>query len=97
MASLQALLAQHSRDAQKKGDEFEALVKWFLENEPGYKALLKKVYRWNSSPHRWGRDTGIDLTAEGHDGRLWGNPGEGIRFRLLRLEARRGQVPQRGR
>ncbi len=71
MSSLRALLAQLSPDPHKKGAEFELLVKWFLENEPEYKALIKKVYRWNSSPHRWGRDTGIDLTAEGHDGTLW--------------------------
>lgn len=71
MASLSALLAQLSPDNKTKGDQFEKLVKWFLENDPEYKALLKKVYRWDSSPHRWGKDTGIDLTAEGHDGKLW--------------------------
>lgn len=42
-----------------------------MQNEPEYKALLKTVYHWSSSPHRWGKDTGIDLTAEAHDGTLW--------------------------
>jgi predicted helicase len=71
MSSLQALLAQLPQDADAKGRAFERLVKWFLENAPEYKALLKKVHHWGSSPHRWGRDTGIDLTAEAYDGTLW--------------------------
>ena len=71
MSPLQALLLQLSPDAHKKGNQFEQLVKWFLENAPEYKALIKTVHHWKSSPHRWGKDTGIDLTAEGHDGKLW--------------------------
>ena len=71
MPSLHALLAQLPQEAASKGRAFERLVKWFLENAPEYRALLKKVYHWSNSPHRWGKDTGIDLTAEAHDGTLW--------------------------
>lgn len=70
-SSLSTLLAQLPADAAKKGREFERLVKWFLENEPTYKAQLRRVHHWSTSPHRWGRDAGIDLTAEDREGRLW--------------------------
>lgn len=71
MTSLRSLLAQLPPQAAAKGRAFERLVKWYLENEPEYKALLRRVHYWSTSPHRWGRDTGIDLTAEAFDGTLW--------------------------
>ena len=32
--------------AKEKGDRFEELSKWFLENDPVYKHLFTAVYKW---------------------------------------------------
>ncbi|MBU3751939.1 MAG: DEAD/DEAH box helicase, partial [Mycobacterium sp.] len=50
---------------------FEAVCKWFLENDPTYQPLLKRVWLWDDWPGRKGIDAGIDLVAEDHDGKLW--------------------------
>ena len=50
------------------GHDFEWLCKWYLENAPIYRGQFHKVWRWNEWPGRWGRDCGIDLVAETHDG-----------------------------
>jgi superfamily II DNA or RNA helicase len=52
-------------------DQFEPLVKWWLENDPEYRTLLKRVWRWHDWPGRDGPDIGIDLVAEAHDGGVW--------------------------
>lgn len=54
----------------KKGLVFEHYCKWFLENS-AYKPLIKKVWLWNDWPEKWGRDKGIDLIAETHQGEIW--------------------------
>ena len=46
------------------GIPFESICKWYLENDPKYSSLLKKVWLWNDWPGNWGRDRGIDLIAE---------------------------------
>lgn len=64
---LDALLESLGRD----GKDFELLCKWYLENEPLWKSNFKKVWLWDEWPDRWGRDRGIDLIAETHDGRVF--------------------------
>ena len=56
---------------KRKGDQFELVCKWFLENDPTYQSLLRRVWMWDDWPGRQGIDAGIDLVAEDHDGRLW--------------------------
>ena len=53
------------------GHDFEWLCKWYLENAPIYRGQFRKVWRWNEWPGRWGRDCGIDLVAETHDGETY--------------------------
>jgi superfamily II DNA or RNA helicase len=52
------------------GGDFERLCKWLLENAPEYRPKLRRVWRWDEWPGRWGADAGIDLVAEAEDG-LW--------------------------
>ncbi|CKI51574.1 Helicase associated domain protein [Mycolicibacterium smegmatis] len=57
---------------KRKGDQFEIVCKWFLENDTGqYKQLLRRVWLWKDWPGNWGIDAGIDLVAEDTEGRLW--------------------------
>jgi superfamily II DNA or RNA helicase len=60
--NLRSLLASFGRD----GREFERLAKWFLERDPEFRALFRRVWLWDEWPDRWGRDRGIDLVAETH-------------------------------
>jgi len=53
------------------GGAFERVVKWFRENDPEYRLLVRRVWPWDRWPGRWGTDTGIDLVVEDHDGKLW--------------------------
>jgi len=58
--------------AKEKGDRFEELSKWFLENDPVYKHLFTAVYKWREWPRRWSdADNGIDLIGEAFDGTYW--------------------------
>ena len=63
--SLESLLDTLSRD----GKDFERLCKWFLQNDPESRAEYGEVWLWDEWPGRWGRDRGIDLVAQTHDGR----------------------------
>jgi superfamily II DNA or RNA helicase len=51
--------------------EFERICRWFLLNAPEYRARIRSVWLWSDWPGAWGRDAGIDLVAEEHDGGLW--------------------------
>jgi superfamily II DNA or RNA helicase len=53
------------------GKDFERLCLWLLQNAPAYRSKLKRVWRWDDWPGRWGTDAGIDLVAETRDGELW--------------------------
>jgi superfamily II DNA or RNA helicase len=53
------------------GRDFEWLCKWYLENAAIYRGQFRKVWRWGDWPDRWGRDCGIDLIAETHDGEVY--------------------------
>lgn len=62
--SFERLLGSLSPD----GKDFERVAKWFLENEPVWKARFRRVWLWGEWPGRWGPDRGIDLIAASHDG-----------------------------
>ena len=55
---------------KRKGDQFELVCKWFLENDPVYGHELHRVWLWDEWLPRWGADAGIDLVAEDRQGRL---------------------------
>lgn len=71
--SVDDLLKTFSDKTFEKGFQFEVLVKWWLKNDPFWKNHLiqSTIKLWNESPHRQGRDIGIDLTAEDHFGNIW--------------------------
>ena len=71
VAPLAELLASLDSDPVKRGRQFERVAKWFLQNEPRYRSLLKQVWLWRDWPGRWGADAGIDLVAEANDGKTW--------------------------
>jgi superfamily II DNA or RNA helicase len=71
MASLTQLLSSLSPNEQVRGRQFESVCKWFLENDPEYKRVIKCVWLWKIWPGRWGRDKGIDLVAETYNKELW--------------------------
>ena len=50
-----------SLDRQGRG--FELLCRWFLQNDPEFRAEYKEVWLWRDWPGRWGPDRGIDLVA----------------------------------
>jgi len=66
------LLEQYNEliiNQRDKGTSFEKLMKAYLEFDPLYQDQFKAVYMWGEWPHRpSGKDNGIDLVAEGHDG-----------------------------
>jgi len=51
--------------------EFERICQWFLLNAPEYRSRIRRAWLWSDWPAAWGRDAGIDLIAEEHDGGLW--------------------------
>ncbi len=71
MPSFLELVRSLSPDEHRRGREFERICKWFLEHDPQYRLLIKRVWLWDDWPGRWGRDKGIDLIAEGFDDKLW--------------------------
>jgi superfamily II DNA or RNA helicase len=71
MASVTQLISSLSPNEQVRGRQFESVCKWFLENDPEYKRVIKRVWLWKNWPGRWGRDKGIDLVAETYNKELW--------------------------
>ena len=71
MGQLEPLLNRLDASKKERGDEFERLCKWFLENDPIYAIQLEKVWLWEEWPNRWGPDAGIDLVARTRQGELW--------------------------
>ena len=71
MGRLEPLLNRLGASKKERGDEFERLCKWFLENDPIYATQLEKVWLWDEWPERWGPDAGIDLVARTKQGELW--------------------------
>jgi predicted helicase len=57
-----------------KGERFERLIQAYLQTDPKYAYLFKKVWLWNEFPGRQdlgGSDTGIDLVAQTTEGDYW--------------------------
>ncbi len=71
MSSFNHLFNSLSADSNKKGEQFERITKWFLENDPEWKAKIEKVWLWNDYPAKWARDRGIDLVCLFKDGTHW--------------------------
>jgi len=71
MTSILELFGKLSPDEHRRGRQFERICKWFLENDPEYKCVIKRVWLWDDWPGRWGRDKGIDLIAETVDEKFW--------------------------
>jgi len=65
------LLGNLDDDPRRRGRQFEAICRWYLLNDPVYRAQLREVWLWDYWTGRWGADAGIDLVAETHDGHLW--------------------------
>jgi superfamily II DNA or RNA helicase len=71
MGTLGELLGALSPDPHARGREFEAVAKWFLENDPAQRDLFRRVWLWKKWPGNWGDDeAGIDLVAERMNGDL---------------------------
>jgi superfamily II DNA or RNA helicase len=47
----------------REGRGFEVLCRWFLQNDPEFRAEYEQVWLWADWPGRWGPDRGIDLLA----------------------------------
>jgi superfamily II DNA or RNA helicase len=71
VGTLSQLLETLDADAHRRGSQFESICHWYLENDPVYKIELRRVWRWNDWPGRWGADAGIDLVAKDQQDRLW--------------------------
>ncbi len=67
-----ALFQTLDEDNNKRGRQFEEICRWYLLNDPVYRAQLEEVYLWKDWPGRWGDDeSGIDIVAKTKDGQLW--------------------------
>ena len=65
---------KYSYSERDKGDKFERLMQAYLQTDPKYSHLLKKVWLWNKFPGKTdlgGSDTGIDLVALTIDDDYW--------------------------
>lgn len=72
MTALNDLLRRLDPDPRVRGKQFEHICKWFLTNDPKYKALFRDVWLWKEWPDGWsGTEAGIDLVAEDRDGHRW--------------------------
>ncbi|MDG5813801.1 DEAD/DEAH box helicase family protein [Chitinispirillales bacterium ANBcel5] len=63
-----------SHSQRDKGDRFERLMQVYLQTDPKYAYIIKKVWLWNEFPGKsdlGGHDTGIDLVALTHTGDYW--------------------------
>ncbi len=65
-------IRKKARSEHQKGDLFERLMQKYFTEDPDYKDLFSKVYRWKEwaslQPDFDGTDIGIDLVAQKHDG-----------------------------
>ncbi len=65
MGTFNELLSRLDADDRVKGKQFEHICKWFLTNDPLYKARLRRVWLWKEWTHRWSdTEACIDLVAE---------------------------------
>ncbi len=69
-----AKVRQQSVSERQKGAVFEKLMQRWLQSDPRYCNLLKKVWLWDEFPAKGefgGKDTGIDLVARTEEGDYW--------------------------
>jgi superfamily II DNA or RNA helicase len=73
MSNFGEVLASFSDGNYAKGVAFEKLIKAWLQSDPFWKQqfIPESIELWEESKHRWGRDAGIDLTAEDFSGKVW--------------------------
>jgi hypothetical protein len=72
MGTFESLYASLSPNPRIRGSEVERVCQFFLQNDPGYTSLLRRVWLWKEWPSRWSDvDAGIDLVAEDTAGKLW--------------------------
>lgn len=72
MGDFADLLGRLDPDEYPRGKQFEHICKWFLTNDPLYKARLRHVWLWKEWTDRWSdTEAGVDLVAEDCDGHLW--------------------------
>ena len=77
MAEIRSL----SKTEKKVGDYFELLAKWWLENDPVYKAKFVKVWHFKKWDQRWtNKDLGTDLIAEDDEGKFWAIQAKGYKL-----------------
>jgi predicted helicase len=65
---------KYSYSERDKGDRFERLMQAYLETDPKYAYLFKRVWLWKDFPGRkdfGGQDVGIDLVTLTHNGDYW--------------------------
>ena len=65
-------IRENARSERQKGDEFERLMQKYFTEDPDYKEQFSQVYlykQWAATRTEFdGRDIGVDLVAEKHDG-----------------------------
>jgi hypothetical protein len=72
MGTFDELYASLNPNPRTRGFEAEKVCRWFLETDPTYASLLRRVWLWKVWPGRWSDvDAGIDLVAEDTAGKLW--------------------------
>lgn len=71
MGDFTTLYGNLAEDNYVRGKQFERVCKWYLENAPYYRDIVRKVWLWDDWEHKWGGDAGIDLVVQDHDGQLW--------------------------
>lgn len=75
--SFQKILSKYRKisfSERDKGDRFERLMQAYLQTDPKYSFLFKKVWLWNEffgKSDLGGGDTGIDLVALTNEGDFW--------------------------
>ena len=63
-------LKRKAKNTYEQGALFEKLMLAFFRKDPKYSTIFKQVWLWDDWPHKMGRDTGVDLVAECHDGKV---------------------------
>jgi len=75
--TFQNILAKYRKisfSERDKGDRFERLMQAYLQTDPKYSYLFKRVWMWKDFPGKSDlgfSDTGIDLVALTHEGDYW--------------------------
>ena len=65
-------IRSNATSERDKGTQFERLTRFFLKNDPLWKARLSDVWMWSNAPTNDGADIGIDLVAlDREDGTYW--------------------------